>query len=393
MNLFPIKLAGRYIFSGKNAIEVNVISWISFLSLGFVTACLIVILSVFSGLEEINIQFYGNVNPDIKIEASKGKSFLANDSLMQIIDKTPGITTTSKVLEERAFIDYMGKNHIITVKGVDKNFNKIFGLDSLVLFGENLDFNNPQSLIIGPEVSSRLSLYIDEENPVNLYVPKPGKGLITSQDDAFNEVNGFSKGIFRINDKYSQFVFSNLSLAQDLLNYKPNQVSAIEIRTDRNNNEVKLYLEKKLGGKFRVLTKQELNAAFMKMMNTENLIIYLIFILILFIASFNLAGSVAILILNKQNQSSTLHSLGLNISQIKRTFFYTGLLISFYALVFGLVIGSVLVFAQEYFGLVRINEFLAFPVKFNIFNYLITIVSVLGIGSIISWFVSREVKL
>ncbi|MCK0202252.1 FtsX-like permease family protein [Ornithobacterium rhinotracheale] len=391
MNWFPIKLASRYIFSGKNAIEVNVISWIAFLALGFVTTCLIVILSVFSGLEDINVQFYSNINPDIKVEPSQGKSFKISPETLQKIQETQGVKTICPVVEERAFAEFLGKKHIVTVKGIDERFNSIFGLDSMVLYGQPLDFKELDYINIGTNVSTRLSLFPDTENAVKLLVPKPGEGLITNPDEAFNHVEAYATGIFRINDKYSDFIFMNLPLAQKLLDYAPNQYSALEITTDGNNQSIQNALKKELGDKFQVLTRKELNAAFMKMINTENLVIYLIFILILCIASFNLAGSVAILILNKRSQSETLRCLGLSQKNLKKSFFYTGLLISLYALGFGLILGTILLLLQKYYGLVYISDFLAFPVKLTWENYFISIFSVLFIGSVVSYFVSRKV--
>lgn len=391
MNLFPFKLARHYIFSGKNAIEVNVISWIAFLALGFVTTCLIVILSVFSGLEDINIQFYSNINPDIKVEPSQGKSFKISPELIQKIKNIQGVKTICPIVEERAFAEFLGKKHIVTIKGVSEYFNTIFGIDSMILYGQTLDFKTPDFMIIGTNVSTRLSLLPDTENPVKLLVPKPGEGLITNPDEAFNSVEAYAMGIFRINDKYNDFTFMNLPLAQKLLGYSPNQYSALEIKTNGENKSIQNIMKSELGDSFRVLTRKELNAAFMKMINTENFVIYLIFILILCIASFNLAGSVAILILNKKSQSETLKCLGLSKKNLKKSFFYTGLLISLYALGFGLILGTILLILQKHYGLVYISDFLAFPVKLTLKNYLISIFSVLSIGSIVSYFVSRKV--
>lgn len=393
MQLFSLTLARRYIFSGKNAIEVNLISWVAFLSLGFVTSCLLIILSVFSGLEDINIQFYSNISPDIKIEAAKGKSIKEASKEINKIRNIAGISTISPVVEERAFIDYRGKTHIINIRGISPNYNQIFGLDTLVKFGRMLDFGMSDEIIIGTEVSSRLSLYTDEELPVRLYVPKPGKGIIQRQEEAFSQVEAFSVGIFMINDNFNNTIFSSIDLAQNLLGFSPDQVSYLALKTEGDNSEIQQEIANRLGNEFKIYTKTELNAAFMKMINTENLIIYLILILILVIASFNLAGSVAILILNKRRQSKTLVSLGMPVRALRSTFFGTGFLISVYALIFGLALGSIVVFIQWKFGVVGINEVVAFPVKISWVNYLITVLSVLGIGSAVSWLVSRYVRL
>lgn len=397
MNLFPLKLARKYVFSGKNAIEVNVISWIAFIALGFVTASLFIIMSVFSGLENINLQFYSNINPDLSISPKQGKSIISDEDFEGKIAKIQALSevqTLSKVIEERAFIRYNNKNHIVSIKGVDENFNQIFHLDTLVRIGNPLDAEFNDEIVIGTEVSSRLSLFTDLEMPVRLYVPKPGAGIIASEDDAVNDVFAFSSGIFFINDKYTNHVFSNIKLAQELLNYQPNQFSSLEIKAPSQNlNNLKLKVQEIVGDEFTVKTRQEIDAAFLKMMNTENLIIYLICILILIIASFNLAGSIVILILDKAPESRTLHSMGFNNTALRKTYFYTGLLISVYALIFGLLIGSLIAWLQHEFGLVMVSMNVPFPVVFTLENYLISIISVLGIGILVSWFVSRNAKI
>ncbi|CAI9429156.1 Lipoprotein-releasing system transmembrane protein lolE [Candidatus Ornithobacterium hominis] len=393
MNL-PLYIARKYVFSGKNAVEVNIISWIAFIALGFVTACLIVILSVFSGLEKINIQFYSEINPDAQITPKTGKVIENSEQLLGKIQALPEVKAASKVIEERAFIDYNHKNHIVMLKGVDQNFNQIFGLDSMVKIGKPLSTEYPRDIILGQGVSSRLSLYMDEVTPAVLYVPKPGKGLITSKKEAFNTTEAYGTGIFSINDKYSEYVFAQLELVQNLLNYQKGEISAIEIKSATADSKQFLKaLKKIIGDDFQIKSREEIDAAFTKMMNTENLIIYLIFFLILIIASFNLAGSVAILILNKRKQSLTLRALGMPRGKIKQSFFYTGVLITIYALFTGLLIGTLVIFLQQEFGLVSINMFMAFPVRFTLQNYLVAILSVLFIGTAVSYFVSRSIAL
>ena len=397
MNFFPYQLARKYVFSGKNAIEVNVISWIAFLALGFVTACLFIIFSVFSGLESINLQFYSDINPELKISPQKGKVIFVDEDFNQKLNKIQdinGVKTISKIVEERAFIRYKDKQHIVTIKGVDANFNQIFHLDTMVKIGNPLEPEYPDEIVIGSGVSSHLSLYANSTDPVLLYVPKPGTGLITDEADAFNRVQAFNTGIFFINDRYEEFVFANIALAQRLLDYDAAQISSIEIKAENEDiNELKSNVQQILGANFLVQTRQEIDAAFLKMMNTENLIIYLIFVLVLIIASFNLAGSIAILILDKRQESKTLQSMGFSNLQLRKTYFATGMLITIYALIFGLVIGTLIAWIQNQFNLVMVSPTVSFPVKFTVKTYLITTFSVLGIGFLVSWFVSRNAKI
>lgn len=397
MNLFPFKLARKYVFSGKNAIEVNVISWIAFLALGFVTACLFIIMSVFTGLESVNLQFYSNINPEIAISPAKGKTIQSSAAFEEKLNEILAfeeVETLSKFIEERAFIRYNNKNHIVTLKGIDENFNQIFRLDTMVRIGDPLGREYLDEIVIGTEVSSRLSLFTDPDLPVQLYVPKPGKGLISNEEDAVNKVMAFSSGIFFINDKFANYVFSNIELAQALLNYNEGQFSGIEIKANTADlNKLKRKVQNIVGDDYQVKTRQEIDAAFLKMMNTENLIIYLICFLILIIASFNLAGSIAILILDKAPESRTLHSMGFNNTSLRKTYFYTGMLITLYALIFGLLVGSFFAWMQHEFSLVMVSFNVPFPVKFTVQNYLITIISVMGIGLFVSWFVSRNAKI
>lgn len=391
MNKFPAKLAGRYIFSGKNAIEVNVITWIAFLALGFVTTCLVVILSIFSGLEDVNLKFYSDINPDIKITPAAGKLIENGDQVLQKVSALQDVYVATPVIEERAFLRYHDKNHIVMLKGVKKSINEIFPLDSMVRIGAPLDEQFPDEIIIGSNVSNKLSLFLDESNPVELFVPKPGTGIIQSERDAFNSIELFSTGLFFINDKFDNYVFSNLATAQKLLNYPPNNFSAIEVKGAGSNQTALVnQIRSTLGEDYSVRTRQELDSAFLKMMNTENLIIYLILVLILIIASFNLAGGVAILILDKRPAMQTLHNMGMKVSDLRQTFFITGMMITWLALITGLTLGSLLALGQYTFGWVRVSQFVAFPVKFLWSNYLITIVSVLTIGTFVSWFVSRK---
>ncbi|MDO5509758.1 MAG: FtsX-like permease family protein [Weeksellaceae bacterium] len=391
MNRFPVKLAGRYIFSGKNAIEVNVITWIAFLALGFVTTCLVVILSIFSGLEDVNLKFYSDINPDIKITPAQGKVIANADEVISKISSLQDVYVATPVIEERAFIRYHDKNHIVMMKGVKNSINEIFPLDSMVRIGSPLDEQYPDEIIIGANVSNKLSLFLDDSTPVELFVPKPGKNLIQSADDAFNAVQVFSTGLFFINDKFDNHIFTHLSTAQKLLNYPQDSYSAIEVEAGASpSSAVVRQIKDVLGEEYTVRTRQELDSAFLKMMNTENLIIYLILVLILIIASFNLAGGIAILILDKRPAISTLHNMGMKKKDLRLTFFYTGLMVTLLALITGVTLGSLLALGQYTYGWVRVSQFVAFPVKFLVSNYLITIGSVLAIGVLVSWFVSRK---
>lgn len=388
-------IAKRYIFSSANTNAVNIITSIAVVAIMVATTALFVILSVFSGLEQMNLKFYSNVNPEIKITPAKGKVLPEIKKLEKQLATNDLVADYSKVIEEKIYIDYNGVQDIAYLKAVDANFTKVTRLDTVVYGGDFIDFNYNDNFIVSNGIAQRLQLYIDTVNPATLMMPKAGTGLIKQESDAFTKTEAYSTGVFILNDQYDKHIFSALGLAQNLLNLDSTAAYAIELKIAGHKNDfsrVKSKLQKELGDQYKIETRQDLDSAFLKVMNIENIIIYLIFTLVIIIACFNLAGTIIIIILDKTKEIQTMYSFGLSRVQIRRIFAYTGLIITTIAMVTGLIIASILGFIQINYGLIMASATIAFPFQFSVINYLIVTGTVMGIGGFVSWLMSRQVK-
>ena len=394
MKNISLYIAKRYIFSKTNTNAVNIITSIAVGAILVATSALFIILSVFSGLEKMNLKYYSNVNPEIKISPAKGKILDSANFVINQLKQQKDINAFSKIIEEKVYIDYRGKQDIAYLKGIDENFTKVTRLDTVVYGGQYLDFNRNDNFIVSAGIAERLQLYVDPITPADLMMPKAGTGLIKQESDAFTQKEAYSSGVFMLNEQYDKHIFTTLGLAQELLQLKENQYYSIEVKTTgkKSLNEVKAELQKSLGNQYKIETRQDLDSAFLKVMNMENLISYLIFTLVIIIACFNLAGTIIILILDKTKEIQTMYSFGLSRKKIRNIFFFTGFIITSIAMITGLLIASVIGLLQINFGLVMASPTIPFPFLFSIQIFIAVIVTVLGLGSFVSWVVSRQVK-
>ncbi|MCF6347305.1 MAG: FtsX-like permease family protein [Flavobacteriaceae bacterium] len=380
---FPLYIAKRYLFTKSSNNAINIITLIAALGVIVGAIALFIVLSVFSGLKEFSLDFIKISDPDLKISAEKGKSFFFTDSMTTILQDKK-IVSYSKVVEERAFFEYKDKSHIASIKGVDTNYLLVNNIDTAIYVGEWLDKEAINTVVVGRGISSALSLgTYDFIESLKVSVPKPGKGYINNPKTAFNQLNLQPIGIFSLTEElHNKYVFSHLSIAQSLLGYKLNQISAIELKLAINadKNKVKKELQAKLGDDFKIQTREQLNASFHKMLNSENLIFYLIFTLILIIALFNVVGAIIMMILDKKENLKTLFSLGTTIKEIKKIFMLQGFLLTFFGLIIGLSIAIIFVLLQKKFELIMITSSLAYPVKFEMANVIIVFFTIITLG-------------
>lgn len=380
-----------FVFAKRKITGVNIITSIAVFAITIATCSLFIILSVFSGLEKMNIQM-GNAHPDIKISPSKGKTIENLEEINQKLKSNQQVLAYSKVIEEKVSIEYNDKQDIAYIKGIDENYTNVVRIDTTLFAGNFLDFETPNQILASDGVARRLQLYVDNQYNTRLSMPKPGTGLISSAEEAFNSEFANPIGVFFINEQYDKYIFSPIGLTQNLLELPENAAYSIEIKVKPNTslNDFKNVLQKSLGNSIVVQTRQDLDATFLKVMNVENLIIYLIFTLVSIIASFNLAGAIIIIIIDKKKQIKSMWSFGMRKEQIKFIFFQTGLLITVFSILFGLTLGSIIGFLQNKFGLVMANPFVAFPFEFTIQNFLVVTLTVFVIGSGVSYLVSRK---
>jgi len=381
---FPLHIAKRYLRSKSSNNAINFITYIAVIGVILGAASLFIVLSGFAGLKDFTLQFSSVVDPDLKAEPAIGKSFFLSDVQINNLNQIEDIAVYSKIIEERAFVSFDEKTYLANIKGVDEHFQKVVAIDSVIDYGRWLDQKSNQ-IVVGWGIANNLSLgVLDYSKTVSIYVPKPGKGQITSIKKAFNSVRTLNVGIFSINEKFDDsYVFTSLDLAQNLLNYRPNQTSAIEFKLKEgiDENVAKQNIQNVLGNDVVIKNRAQLNDALYKMLNTENLAVYLIFTLVLIIAFFNIIGSLVMMMLDKKKSLNTLFNIGATVKDIRKIFFLQGSLMSIIGGIIGLVVAIIIALLQQAFSLVMITPSLAYPITIKLENFFIVFftISILGI--------------
>lgn len=392
---FSLYIAKRYIFSQSKNNAINIINRIASLGIIVGTMALFVVLSVFSGLKVFSLSFTNDVDPDIKISSALGKSFFINPTQENQIKKTGSIVCYSKIIEERVLFIFNEKQEVTYLKGVDSSFDKVNPIKTKLYNGEWLKQDGYQ-VVVGYGIAQKFSMgLLDYNNSLEILVPKTGKGSIENPSEAFNKMNVIPVGIYAISeDLDSKYVFADLSLAQELLEYKANQVSGIEIKLINNADENVVINKLKTIFNNTVIVKNraQLNDSLYKMLNTENIAVYLIFTLVIIIALFNLIGALIMMILDKKGNLKTLLNLGTEIKDLRKIFLLQGTLISFFGGIIGLLLGISVVLLQQHFQLVMITSTLAYPVVFTIENMFIVMATIVTLGFIASLIASSRVS-
>jgi lipoprotein-releasing system permease protein len=392
---FPLYIAKRYLFSKSKNNAINIITGIAAVGIVVGAMALFVVLSVFSGLREFSLSFSNDFDPDLKGTAVTGKFFTLTSQKEQKLSQIPGIASYSKVLEERVLFFFDGKEQVTYLKGVDSKFTQTNVVAQNVVNGKWLKPNTIE-VVIGYGISEKLSLGLyDFNNPFEVYVPRKGKGVIESEAEAFNKTRLIPVGIYAISEDLDQkYVFCDLILAQELLELQPNQVSGLEIKLKPNADEASVMkaVADLFQNKLQIRNRAQQNATLYKMLNTENIAVYLIFTLVIIIALFNLIGALIMMILDKKSNLKTLHSLGSDIKDLKKIFLLQGSLLSVFGGLIGLVLGMVIVIIQQQFKLVMITESLAYPVVFSLQNVAIVFATIVTLGVVSSWIASSRVS-
>jgi len=382
---FPFYIAKRYLVSTSSNNAINIITIIAALGTIVATAALFVVLSGFAGLKDFSLSFFRVTDPDIKITASQGKTFVYTDAITTVLENDNSIVSYTKVLEERAFFNYKNKEHIAFIKGVDLHYLDVIRLDTTLIAGKWLSPDFPYGVIAGNGISNKLSMGIDYLEPLTIYVPKPGDVYGTSASDLVHSIETRNTGIFAvIDDLDSKYVFAYLPVVQELLQYPLNKISGISLKLKEgvDPSSFSEELKTKLGNSYTIKTRAQLNAVFYKMLNTENLVLYFIFTLVLIIALFNIIGAIIMMILDKRSNLKTLLNMGASIKDLKKIFIMQGFLLSIFGLVVGLSLGMLLVYLQDTYHLFLINYQLPYPVAFKLQNVFLVIITMVVLGYI-----------
>lgn len=392
---FPLYIAKRYIRSNSKNNAINIINRIASMGIIVGAMALFVVLSVFSGLKVFSLSFTNEIDPDLKISSTLGKSFFVSTDQERKIKNIEGVVSFAKIIEERVLFTFDDKQEVTYLKGIDVNYTKVNAIEKKLFNGQWLQPNTYQ-VVVGYGIAQKFSMgLLDFNRQLEVLVPKPGKGTIENPEQAFNKTDLIPIGIYAISeDLDSKYVFADLGLAQELLEYKTNQVSGIEIKTKTGADESAIIdqLQTIFNSKITVKNRAQLNESLYKMLNTENIAVYLIFTLVIIVALFNLIGALIMMILDKKGNLKTLFNLGTEIKDLRKIFLLQGTLLSVFGGIIGLILGIIVVLLQEHFQLVMITPTLAYPVIFSLENVLIVMGTIVTLGFIASLIASSRVS-
>ncbi len=392
---FPLYIAKRYLFSGSKNTAINIITIIASVGIIVGTMALFVVMSVFSGLKDFSLSFTNDFDPDIKAFANEGKTILISPQQEAEINTIEGIAHYSKIIEERALFTFNGKDQLSNIKGVDKNFHLVNQVEKTIFQGQWIEEDTEQ-VVVGYGISQKLSMGLfDLVNVFETFVPKPGKGTIDSPEGAFNRSVLVPVGFYFINEDLNQkYVFANLSIVQELLDYQPNQISGIEFKLtpDADESEVIEKLEGVFKGAITLKNRTQLNESLYRMLNTENLILYLIFSLVIVVTLFTLIGAIIMIIIEKKSNLKTLLNLGAEVASLRKIFLLQGFLICIIGGIIGLILGIVVTLLQQKFGFIMINQSMPYPVRFTFANLFIVLLTISALGFFASWIASNRVN-
>jgi len=392
---FSYYIAQRYLRKGSSQNAINIISKIASVGIVVGTAALFVVLSVFGGLKAFSLSFVQDFDPDYKLFPKEGKFFTISDEQEKKLASSLYIESFSKVLEERCIFTFDGKEIIADLKGVDSLFNSVNDVSSILYMGRWVEPDTYQC-VPGAGISNKLSMGLyDQRGGLEVMVPKPGKGTINSIQQGFNLEVLAPIGFYSINEDFDyRYVFIDLALAQELMNYEPNQISNLEIKAKNGVSENKLVNEllSIFNDQVDVKSRMQINESLYRMLNTENVILYLIFTLIIIVTLFTLIGALIMTIIDKKGNLKTLYNLGCTIHQLKKIFLIQGFLVCFRGTFLGLIIGIVIVQVQSHFELFMITPSLPYPVVFSFENVLLVVLTLGILGALSSLLASSRLN-
>ncbi len=399
---FPLYIARRYLFSKKKHNAVNLISGIAVCGVALATLALVVTLSVFNGFQELVAGFFTAFDPELKISVREGKVFDPRDERLQAIRSWPQVEVWCETIEENALVQYKSRQLMAVVKGVEDNFEQLTAIDSL-LYGAG-SFILSDSVVdygvMGVELMAELGTGLQFVDPLRLYAPKRGVRVNPANPAAaFRREYLHSPGVvFAVNQQQydARYILTSLSFARRLFGYDT-EVSAVELKlkpgTDLRVAEAAIGQE--LGDAFVVQNRYEQQADVFRIMEVEKLISYLFLTFILAIACFNVVGSLSMLIADKRDDVATLRNLGADDRLIARIFLFEGRMISLLGAVAGIVLGLLLCWAQQRFGLIALGggegNFVveSYPVSVHVADILLVFATVVAVGFLSVWYPVR----
>ena len=399
---FPLFVARRYLFSKKSTNAINVISIISMIGVAVATMALVIVMSVFNGFHDLVASFLTNFDPQLEVVPTEGKSANANDPLLTKVKKLHQVDVATENVEDMAMAMYGDKLTMVTIKGVDDNFDKLTHIKE-ILYGDGeyeLHAGNLEYGIIGIRLAQTLDVGATWNGYLKIYAPKR-----SGQLDMSNPASGFavdsllSPGVvFSVNQaRYDKgHILASIEFARNLFDMK-GRISSLELRLQENSNlkEVKKEIQNIVGSRYKVLDRFEQQADTFKIMQIEKIIAYFFLTFILVVACFNIIGSLSMLMIDKKNDVVTLRNIGASDKQITKIFLFEGRMISVIGAIIGILLGLLLCWLQQTFGFVslgqRSGDFVvnAYPVSVHYLDIFLIFITVIAVGWMAVWYPVR----
>lgn len=399
---FPFYIARRYLFSKKSTHAINIISGISGVGVAVATMALVVTLSVFNGFHDLVATFFTSFDPQLEVVPVVGKTAPADDPALAKIKTLPEVGVTSECVKDQALAIYKGRQTMITLMGVDDNFERMSRIDEILYGNENFSLHaaNLNFGTVGIRLAETLGMNANWDGSLMIYAPrKIGKLDMANPTDGFVVDSLISPGsVFMVKQgKYDKdHVIAPISFARTLFEQQ-GMLSSLQIRLKNGSDldKVKAEMQSIAGNRFKVLDRYEQQQDTFRIMQVEKFIAYIFLTFILIVASFNIIGSISMLIIDKKDDVVTLRNLGATDRQITKIFLFEGRLISVFGAVVGILVGLLLCWLQQQFGLVALGQssgtFVvdAYPVSVHPEDVAVIFFTVILVGFIAVWYPVR----
>ncbi len=407
-------IARRYFFSRKRRTVVNVISWISLVGIAVSTAALVVVLSVYNGIGEVTQGLFNSFDAPLVVQPAKGKTLHSSQSDLDALRGVEGVAAVAQVVQENAWMTYRHNEAIVALRGVDGVYHRVTGLDTLLYEGTYrladtvltaadeegvADTTVLHYLLMGAEVYYNLGVRDVSNVPVAVHIPKRGAALGLTMQEAFNTGYALPGGNFYIQqDIDNRYVVTDIAFVRSLMDYAPDECTqlCLGLAPDAKPERVKERVRALLGDGYRVMDRFEQQPIYYKVFRSERLGIYLILALIVLISTLNLVASLSLLMMDKRHDAATLRAMGMEGRAVRRIFRIEGLMISGLGVLAGLLLGFIVCFVQQRFGIIKMgSNFVvsAFPVAMRGVDFLNTTVMVTALSGLAVLFAVRKTKI
>ena len=392
---FSFFIAKRYLFSSKTKRAVNIISFVSVMGVIIGTSALVLLLSVFNGFEDLLLSMYNSFDPHIKITSNEGKTF-NGESVISELESSDDILYFTEVLEEKVLMKNGEHEFIASIKGVGDDFSKMTNLDSIIVEGENFDNYESNSVaVLGQGVAYHLSMGVGNIfNRLKIFVPDRESKTLLNPSSAFASTSVLPIGIFSLGAEYdSKYIITPIVFLQDLLQKKEVSAIQVQLKDESKMLEVQKYLQSILGENFIVSNRLQQHAVLHKILNSEKLGVFIILTFMLLIATFNIIGSLSMLMIEKKKDIQTFWNLGATQKSIQKIFFTEGMLTIIIGSFLGILLGLLLATLQMKYGIIGMGEgnFIihSYPVAIHYADLIWVEITVLIIGLFASWYPAK----